>query len=162
YRRLSSGLPVYGAELRVHSAGGAVVLVTAQLPADPALASTVSDITAAEAGVRFNQHHGLSDDAPIDVNELVAYNEGILSGEATPTVLAYHIRSGVHAPGQMAGFVDAATGEVLWSRDVLHRASDRFVFKYVYDERCGLICNASGACVESCYLDDVYQFAHQT
>lgn len=149
YHRLTAGLPVHGAQLRVHAHGDHVVLVQAQLPADAHLATTTPTLTPDDASARLNEHLGVDADAPAAQVDLVAFNEGVLTGDATGTVLAYRVASTAYALDAPVGFVDATTGALLWSHHTIVTARDRRVAHYRDDP----------LCADYCDLNDVLSFA---
>ena len=133
YHRLASGVRIDGAQIRVHSEGGAVVLVTAQLPSDARIPSATPALTAAEAESAFRTALALDAAVALAPTDLVAYNDGIVSGEAASTVLAYRVQT---AGTGMAGFVDAVTGVLVRSYESLLPLRDRRVAHYRPDPGC--------------------------
>lgn len=149
YHRLADDVPVHGAQIRVHAHGDDVVLVQAQLPADPHLATSTPTLSPDDASARFNEHLGVDADTPAAQVDLVAYNEGLLTGDATGTALAYRVASTAYALDAPVGFVDATTGALLGSHHAIVTARDRRVAHYRDDPLCAGLCD----------LNDVVSFA---
>ncbi|MBP8809669.1 MAG: thrombospondin type 3 repeat-containing protein [Kofleriaceae bacterium] len=97
FRQRHDGVPVYGAELAVHLFGSRVVATTgAWLPSVPALPP--SRLTAAAAELRARIATGLTSAVVHGDTTLTYYNDGLFTGVAAPTHLAWRVVLRSHDP----------------------------------------------------------------
>ncbi|GAB4330561.1 MAG: hypothetical protein Kow0010_15660 [Dehalococcoidia bacterium] len=128
FERRVGTLPLFGSDVRIHiSGGGDVTYVAAalspgqtQLQPDP----TLSDTDARRAAIEFVAP--TQGDISVIASDLVAFNEGLLTGERADTVLAWRVSLEVDVPpGLPTVFVDAHDGTILFEYDDLRMARDR-------------------------------------
>lgn len=131
--RVIEGVPVFGAQIRVHLDGeGFVRLVSAVLPSDAAIESTTPAVDESVAVNTARTHVAASTAQLIDTT-LVVFNKGLVTGGKTPSRLAWMVklRARDHASSPVV-FVDALTGSALASWDLAASAK-----AFTYDAKQG-------------------------
>ncbi len=152
-----AGLPVFGSELIVHVSGNTVTSVNGvYLPSfRPVLDVRVEGDVAADIAVDYvwdlidqglvnGYVAGRDEYLDIDTDpELGFFNRGLISGERTPTRLAWKLSVNAYVV-----FVSAQTGRILESWDTIHTA----MYRELYDANHGtnlpgqLVCREGQAC----------------
>lgn len=116
FERRVGDYSVFGSDLRFHIRDGRIIYVSANLPAEvdvPEEASVDSDAAVEAAATALT---GSPDGATAGDTELVVFNLGLITGEATGSQLTWLMTTvdDVSGVGRVA-FVDATSGELIWS-----------------------------------------------
>ena len=131
FRRQVSGLPLFAGDIRVHvSDDGWVDYVSATIPpdnpildADPAIDADAAS-QAAVASIQAEP-----DTVTVLTTDLVAFNEGLLTGKTSQTVAAWAVELDVSSPpASPTVFVDATDGRVLFHFDALVTDRERLTY----------------------------------
>ncbi len=133
--QVHQGVPIFGAELRVHiDAAGVVTAVEAELLPAPTVAdaAALSPESAVEAAVKH-----VGDGVPRRAPERVVFDPGRLTGGRRDERLTWRVTL-LTARGEWIAFVDATSAEVVYAYRNTHEARDREVRGYSGSASCNL------------------------
>jgi bacillolysin len=121
------GVPVFGGEVTVHiRADGAIATVGGSTV--QGLSPFSSQISlSAERATEIAQLQAAILDGQVTEKQLIAYNDGLVTGRAAPTVMAYFLKVESAAAPELAQnvLVDAQSGAVLLSFSATYDGRDR-------------------------------------
>jgi Zn-dependent metalloprotease len=127
--RVVDSVPVFASGVKVHiQPDNTVTFISAGLPTD-ADVPTDPKLSKEEAIVQARKAAQVGDDEEVLDTELVVFNEGMITGEPAKSALAWMVTLDVSdPPGEQVIFIDAISGEVVFSYDDLQDARKRFTY----------------------------------